>query len=103
MPQILGLRFGRATQVLGAVTLILAYLVIVSYQYRAGAAMAERMFPGLDQTVLRIAFAASVILYTALAGLTSVALTDVVNGVVLRTGLLVGLGLVCCWRPLLLP
>ena len=93
VPQILGLRFGRATRVLGAVALILAYLVIVSYQYRAGAAVAERIFPGLDQTVLRIAFAVFVILYTALAGLTSVALTDVVNGIVLSSGLLVGLGL----------
>ncbi len=104
VPQILGLRFGRATQVLGAVALILAYLVIVSYQYRAGAAVAERIFPGLDQTALRIAFAAFVILYTALAGLTSVALTDVVNGIVLSIGLLVGLGLAWNgWNPQLHP
>ena len=104
VPQILGLRFGRPTQVLGAVALILAYLVIVSYQYRAGAAVAERIFPGLDQTALRIAFAVFVILYTALAGLTSVALTDVVNGIVLSAGLLVGLGLAWNgWNPQLQP
>ena len=104
VPQILGLRFGRPAQVLGAVALILAYLVIVSYQYRAGAAVAERIFPGLDQTALRIAFAAFVILYTALAGLTSVALTDVVNGIVLSIGLLVGLGLAWNgWNPELQP
>ena len=104
VPQILGLRFGRTAQVLGAIALILAYLVIVSYQYRAGAAIAERIFAGADQTALRIAFAAFVILYTALAGLTSVALTDVVNGVVLGTGLLVGLGLAWNgWNPQLQP
>ncbi len=104
VPQILGLRFGRATQLLGAVALILAYLVIVSYQYRAGAAVAERIFPALDPTALRIAFALFVILYTALAGLTSVALTDVVNGVVLSAGLLFGLGLAWNgWNPQLQP
>ena len=104
MPQILGLRFGRSTQVLGAVAIILAYVVIVSYQYRAVAAVAERIFPDLDPATLRIAFAAFVILYTALAGLTSVALTDVVNSVVLSTGLLVEPGLAWNgWNPELQP
>ena len=104
VPQILGLRFGRAAQILGAVALILAYLVIVSYQYRAGAAVAERIFPGVDPTALRISFAAFVILYTALAGLISVALTDVVNGIVLGTGLLFGLALAWNgWDPQLQP
>ncbi len=104
VPQILGLRFGRAAQILGAVALILAYLVIVSYQYRAGAAVAELIFPGVDRTALRISFAAFVILYTALAGLISVALTDVVNGIVLGTGLLFGLALAWNgWDPQLQP
>ncbi len=104
VPQILGLRFGRIAQVLSAVALILAYLVIVSYQYRAGAAVAERIFPGADQAMLRVGFAAFIILYTALAGLISVALTDVVNGVVLSTGLLVALGLAWNgWNPQLQP
>ncbi len=104
VPQILGLRFGRAAQILGAVALILAYLVIVSYQYRAGAAVAEQIFPGVDPTALRLSFAAFVILYTALAGLISVALTDVVNGVVLGTGLLFGLALAWNgWNPELQP
>jgi len=104
VPQILGLRFGRLAQVLGAVAIILAYLVIVSYQYRAGAAVAERIFPGTDQVMLRIGFAVFIILYTALAGLISVALTDVVNGIVLGTGLIVALALAWNgWNPALQP
>ena len=91
VPQILGLRFGSPSRVLSAIAIILAYLVIVSYQYRAGAAVAERLFPGADQTMLRLAFAAFIILYTALAGLISVVWTDVVNGIVLSIGLLLGL------------
>ena len=75
VPQILGLRFGRVAQLLSAFAIVLAYLVIVSYQYRAGAAVAERIFPGADQVTLRVGFAVFIILYTALAGLISVALT----------------------------
>ena len=104
VPQILDLRFGTAARILSAVAILLAYMVIVSYQYRAGAAVAERMFPGADQTALRIGFALFIILYTALAGLISVVWTDVVNGIVLATGLLFGLALAWNgWNPELQP
>ena len=91
VPEILGLRFGGGARRLGAVALLGAYLIIVSYQYRAGAAVAHRMFPDLPETGLYVGFAAFVILYTALAGLVSVALTDVVNGAVMVTGILAAL------------
>ena len=104
VPQILGLRFGPTARTLSAIAILLAYLVIVSYQYRAGAAVAARLFPGADQPTLRIGFAAFIILYTALAGLISVVWTDVVNGIVLATGLLVGLALAWNgWNPELQP
>ncbi len=104
VPQILDLRFGPVARVLSAIAILLAYMVIVSYQYRAGAAVAERMFPGADQTALRIGFALFIILYTALAGLISVVWTDVVNGIVLATGLLFGLALAWNgWNPELQP
>ena len=93
VPEILGLRFGATARTLSAIAILLAYLVIVSYQYRAGAAVAERLFPGMDQTTLRIGFAGFIILYTALAGLISVIWTDVINGIVLGTGLVVGAAL----------
>lgn len=104
VPQILSLRFGPTARILSATAILLAYLVIVSYQYRAGAAVAERLFPGADQPTLRIGFAAFIILYTALAGLISVVWTDVINGVVLATGLLVALALAWNgWDPRLQP
>jgi solute:Na+ symporter, SSS family len=102
VPQILGLRFGKGAQKLGAVALLGAYLIIVSYQYRAGAAVAERLFPDIDLSFGEpgsgnswwpVLFALFVILYTALAGLVSVAITDVVNGLVMTIGILFGLGL----------
>ncbi len=100
VPAILGLRFGRAAQRLGAIALIGAYLIIVSYQYRAGAAVAERLFPDWDLNFLLggktrsfwpILCALFVILYTALAGLWSVAHTDVIAGVVIAVGVLASL------------
>ena len=102
VPQILGLRFGKGAQKLGAIALLGAYLIIVSYQYRAGAAVAERLFPDMDLSFgdpesghswWPVLFALFVILYTALAGLVSVAITDVVNGLVMTIGILFGLGL----------
>jgi Na+/proline symporter len=45
VPQILRLRFGRGAQLIGAVALIGAYLIIVSRQFRAGAGILEHIFP----------------------------------------------------------
>ncbi len=94
VPQILGIRFGMTAQRLAAMTLIGAYLIIVSYQYRAGSAFAARLFPGAEKWMLTVGFAFFVILFTALAGMFSVAITDVVCGGVMVVGLLVALALV---------
>ena len=45
---ILESRFGPAARVLGTITLLLAYVIIVSYQYRAGAAVLGRVAPDLS-------------------------------------------------------
>ncbi len=81
-------RFGPAARVIGTITLLLAYLIIVSYQYRAGAAVLERLFPMEGSGALAvIAVALFVILYTALAGMYSVAYTDVANGLIMVIGI----------------
>ncbi|MBL1217564.1 MAG: sodium:solute symporter family protein [Planctomycetes bacterium] len=107
VPQILGLRFGRAAQLIGAVALIGAYLIIVSYQYRAGTTVTLKLFPGLAEALensepgsaehtaaftkvlfVRGGFAAFIILYTVLAGMVSVAWTDLINGILMTVGLI---------------
>jgi hypothetical protein len=89
---------------LGVITLALAYVIIVSYQYRAGAAVVERLVPdlvGTDWPVLIVAF--FVIAYTALAGMISVAYTDVANGVLIIIGIAIALPMLIShaggWRP----
>ncbi len=84
---ILEARFGPAARVFGTVTLLLAYVIIVSYQYRAGSAVLEQMVPDLGRATAICTVAAFVILYTALAGMFSVAYTDVANGILMAIGL----------------
>jgi len=90
---ILEARFGPAARVLGTLTLVTAYLIIVSYQYRAGAAVLGYLFEGLSPTGFPAVamVAAFVIAYTALAGMFSVAYTDVANGILMSIGLLVAI------------
>ncbi len=85
---ILEARFGVGARVIGTVTLLFAYLIIVSYQYRAGAVILERLLPGEGVGALAVCgVALFVILYTVLAGMYSVAYTDVANGIIMIAGI----------------
>ena len=90
---ILEARFGPAARVLGTLTLVAAYLIIVSYQYRAGAAVLGYLFEGISPTGFGpvAMVAVFVIAYTALAGMFSVAYTDVANGILMALGLLIAI------------
>lgn len=80
-------RFGVVARILGTVVLLAGYLIIVSYQYRAGSAVVERILPDLSHAQSVGLVAAFVIVYTALAGMFSVAYTDLANGVLMIAGL----------------
>ena len=80
-------RFGVTARILGTLVLLAGYLIIVSYQYRAGAAVVERVLPELGHAQAIGLVAAFVIAYTALAGMFSVAYTDLANGVLMIAGL----------------
>ena len=90
MPDLLEIRYNKVARILGSITTIIAYTAIVSYQFKAGG-MVLNMVAGIpiDQGI--ILTAVFVIAYTALAGMISVAYTDVVNGVVLLLGFIIGL------------
>jgi solute:Na+ symporter, SSS family len=91
-------RFGPAARVLGMLTLVSAYLVIVSYQLRAAADVLEMLLrdagvsvvEGQHTTVL-ITVALIIGVYTALGGMLSVAFTDTFNGALMTVGLLIAL------------
>lgn len=87
---ILEARYGPASRSIGALTLVVSCVVIVSYQYRAAGAVIAAITPETIGPAEGTAIAAAfIIAYTALAGLFSVAYTDVANGVVMIAGLAV--------------
>ena len=103
LQDVLEQRFGPLARVLGTITLVSAYLVIVSYQIRAATAVIDRvvaeagLMPVTDLAAAHDTSMAAVALligvYTALAGLMGVAFTDGVNGVLMLLGLGVALPL----------
>jgi len=77
-------RYGRAARLFGAVTIIIAFTTIVSYQFRAGGYILNVVTDGAisveaGQTIT----AAFVILFTALGGMLAVAYTDLPNGIII--------------------
>lgn len=93
VPDILEARYNVTARLLGVVVTVIAYVTIVSYQYRGGGYVLNLVTDGsVSEEQGRVITAAFVILYTVLAGMLSVAYTDILNGVVLTLGILVTLG-----------
>lgn len=90
VPEIIGSRFGQAARFMAVIALIIAYMVIVSYQFNAGGAVIEVIS---DYTVSKetatIIAAAFIIAYTMLAGLKSLASMDIVTGSIITISLLI--------------
>lgn len=90
VPDILEMRYNKWARLLGAVVTIIAYTAIVSYQFRAGG-MVLNLITGISVENGIMITAAFVIGYTVLAGMISVAYTDVVNGLIMVIGLFITL------------
>jgi SSS family solute:Na+ symporter/sodium/proline symporter len=90
VPDILEARYNQYARILGSLVTIIAYTAIVSYQFRAGG-MVLNLVTGISADQGMVITAIFVIAYTALAGMISVAYTDVVNGIVMVAGLLLAL------------
>lgn len=95
IPDLLQARYNTAARVLGAIAIIFAFTAICSYQFKGGGDVLHLIFPGLDQVARdqfgiaaghehalgSVIIAAFVILFTAVAGMSSVAYLDVVIGI----------------------
>jgi SSS family solute:Na+ symporter len=90
VPDLLEMRYNKWARLLGTVVTIISYTAIVSYQFRAGGMVLE-MVTGIEISTGIIITALFVIGYTVLAGMISVAYTDVVNGIVMIIGLVIAL------------
>jgi len=83
---ILEVRYGKFARVFGAIALIISFIAIVSYQFKAGGyilnVITDNSVSVIQGTVIT---ATLVILFTALAGMVAVAYTDLPNGIIIVT------------------
>ncbi|TAM84643.1 MAG: sodium:solute symporter family protein [Acidobacteria bacterium] len=90
IPDLLEVRYNPMARVLGTICIVVSYTAIVSYQFRGGGRILELAF-GMSETAGTIILAVFVILFTALAGMSSIAYTDLVIGLVVTVGCLFAL------------
>ncbi|MFN2383224.1 MAG: sodium:solute symporter, partial [Gemmatimonadota bacterium] len=98
VPDMLEARYHPIAQVLATLVTIVAYTTIVAYQFRGGPLILNLTVDydavltrptGIEWPWAMLTTALFVILYTSLAGMLSVAYTDVANGLLLIAGLVV--------------
>jgi solute:Na+ symporter, SSS family len=94
IPDLLEARYNTAARVLGAIAILFAFTAITSYQFKGGGDVLHLIFPQLDHVARdtfgiaaghehalgMVIIAVFVIIFTAFAGMTSVAYLDVVIG-----------------------
>ncbi|RMG47122.1 MAG: sodium:solute symporter family protein [Acidobacteria bacterium] len=88
VPDVLELRYNQWARILGTIVTIIAYTVIASYQFRAGG-LVLNVVTGLDEDTGILLTAIFVILFTAIAGLVSVAFTDIFNGTLMLSAIFI--------------
>jgi len=80
VPDLLEIRYNATARVLATVAIVISYTVITSYQIKGGGDILHLIFPSLDRATGMYIIAAFVIVFTAAAGMASVAYLDLVIG-----------------------
>ena len=90
IPDLLEARYNQAARVLGVIAILLTYTAITSYQFIGGGDILHLIFPTVITPILgRYILAAFVIVFTAIAGMSSVAYMDLFIGLLATTTLCV--------------
>jgi solute:Na+ symporter, SSS family len=89
---ILEKRYNATARLLGTVTIIIAYLTIAGYQFRAGGRLLNILL-GIDPRFGAAISCGVVILFTVIAGMVSILFVDLFNGILKTAGLIVALPL----------
>jgi solute:Na+ symporter, SSS family len=80
IPDLLEARYNQTARVLGVIAVLFTYTAITSYQFIGGGDILHLIFPAISAVHGRWIVAAFVILFTAIAGMSSVAYMDVAIG-----------------------
>ena len=92
VPDILEVRYNEWARLLATVTTIIAYVTIVSYQFRGGGWVINIISEGrIPVQTAMVCMAGFTILYTLTAGMLSVAYLDIINGVIIIGGVFLAL------------
>tara|TARA_R110002126_G_scaffold27665_1_gene92769 strand:- start:56 stop:2107 length:2052 start_codon:yes stop_codon:yes gene_type:complete len=93
VPDIFEARYGTAAATLAMLTTIVAYITIVSYQFKGGGKILSILTEGgITPEAGIVITAVFAVTYTVLAGMLSVVYTDVANGVLMTFGVIFSLG-----------
>jgi SSS family solute:Na+ symporter len=92
IPDLLEARYNQTARVLGVIAILFTYTAITSYQFLGGGDILHLIFPTLITAKLgSYIIAAFVIVFTAIAGMSSVAYMDVVIGLLATVAMLLAL------------
>jgi SSS family solute:Na+ symporter len=91
IPDLLESRYNQTARVLGVIAVLFTYTAITSYQFIGGGDIVHLIFPAVSATNGAYILAAFVIVFTAIAGMSSVAYMDVVIGMLATVTLIVAL------------
>src|ERR1700729_2511294 len=92
IPDLLEARYSQAARVLGVIAILFAYTAITSYQFIGGGDILHLIFPTVVSADLgKYIIAAFVIVFTAIAGMASVAYMDVAIGLLATFTLIISL------------
>lgn len=92
IPDLLEARYNQTARVLGVIAVLFAYTAITSYQLIGGGDILSLIFPNVITPVLgEYIIAAFVIVFTAIAGMSSVAYMDVFIGLLATITMLIAL------------
>jgi SSS family solute:Na+ symporter/sodium/proline symporter len=91
IPDLLEARYNQAARILGVIAILFTYTAITCYQLIGGGDILHLVFPALDPIHGRFILTAFVILFTAIAGMSSVAYMDVAIGLLTTVTMLIAL------------
>jgi SSS family solute:Na+ symporter len=93
IPDLLEARYNQPARVLGVIAVLFTYTAITSYQFIGGGDIVHLIFPNISPEFGRYIIAGFVILFTAIAGMSSVAYMDLAIGLLATVSLIVALPL----------
>jgi SSS family solute:Na+ symporter len=93
IPDLLEARYNQTARVLGVIAVLFTYTAITSYQFIGGGDILHLIFPSISPVHGEYIIAGFVILFTAIAGMSSVAYMDVAIGLLATISLLVAMPL----------